>query len=655
MKTTNTNRLTKEIKRHAITLQGAFALAALMGLGVTGAHAQVLWSTSGGSAWLTGSNWTGSAVPTAAQIAQFGVNPTAATGVGINFNGTTNSGIQINGQKIQDVGAIEVTSARAAAFLVGNNSTSSGATGIVRFLGVSVNSVPGTVLRNNSNQAFTLQNVQGSGSQTTAYVLGNAASNVVNVDSTGNIVISSAVSGAGATSKLVLNAASSGDLRLSGAGTWTGGTDVAGGAAGGRLRIDAVAALPTTGTVAVSTGGRITLNLAGTYGGAAQALTFNPNQTTNPSLDILSGAAVTWQGTVALNADTRVEANGGAGTLTFSGNVSGSSTLIKQAAGNLVFSGTGNTATGGTQIGNGTVTVNSGSGLGTGSLTLFQTSTNNTALTLNNATQSIGNLSSSFTAVTGTQTQVVTLTGTALTVNQSSDTTYGVGAVSNLTSTIAGTGSLVKSGAAGLTLTGANSYTGATTVSNGTLALQAGSPGALNTTSAVNVNAGTLLLGASNQVNNTAKLTLNSGTFNTGGFSETLGALILSATSPLDLGAANASVVNFATSNLETWSPTAFLDVLNYSGVVSDFGTPVGTPGDALFFGSGSSDLTLSQIAAIRFVNPSGYIGSYGATLDANGQVLVAVPEPATIFGALGLLGLVGYRERRRFFPLAQN
>jgi hypothetical protein len=79
---------------------------------------------------------------------------------------------------------------------------------------------------------------------------------------------------------------------------------------GGRLRIDAVAALPTTGAIAVNTGGRITLNIAGTYGGASQSLTFNPNQTINPSLDILSGAAVIWQGTFVLSADTRIEANG---------------------------------------------------------------------------------------------------------------------------------------------------------------------------------------------------------------------------------------------------------------------------------------------------------------------------------------------------------
>jgi hypothetical protein len=119
---------------------------------------------------------------------------------------------------------------------------------------------------------------------------------------------------------------------LSNANTYSGGTTVAGGTAGGRHRVDGAVSLPINWPVAVNTGGRITLNLVGTYGAVAQSLTFNSTQTTNPSLDILSGAAVTWVGTVALSADTRIEATGAAGSLTFSGNLSGSGSLIKQAA-----------------------------------------------------------------------------------------------------------------------------------------------------------------------------------------------------------------------------------------------------------------------------------------------------------------------------------
>src|SRR5438034_256209 len=57
--------------------------------------ARILWSASSASPWLTGSNWTGGAVPTNSQIAQFGSNPTSGTlGVGINFGSTTNAETQ---------------------------------------------------------------------------------------------------------------------------------------------------------------------------------------------------------------------------------------------------------------------------------------------------------------------------------------------------------------------------------------------------------------------------------------------------------------------------------------------------------------------------------------------------------------------------------
>ncbi|HQR07847.1 MAG TPA: autotransporter-associated beta strand repeat-containing protein [Gemmatales bacterium] len=375
-----------------------------------------------------------------------------------------------NGANNQAVGAIEITSSRAAAFLIGNSSSSVG--GTLTLNGATVNSIANTILRNNSSQSFTIQNTQGAGASTMAVALSNATANVVNVDSSGSIIISSNISGSGKS--LTLNAGSTGDLRLSGTNTWDGGINIAGGSSGGRLRIDAVAALPTTGTVAISTGGRMTLNLAGTYGGVSQALTFNPNQTANPSLDTLSGAAVTWQGTVAINADTRIESNGSAGSLNFSGNVSGSGTLIKQATGNLILSGSGNTMTGGTQIGSGTITVNNGSLLGTGALTLAQTGTNATTLTLNNTAQSVGSLSSTWVAVSGTIAQTINLNSTTLSINQAIDGTFGTGAVSTLTSTIAGTGAIIKSGAGMLSLTSANTYDGTTTINNGLIGIDDG-------------------------------------------------------------------------------------------------------------------------------------------------------------------------------------
>lgn len=441
------------------------AVATLLLAAAHSAASDVLWSSSGGSAWLTGSNWTGGNVPTATDNAQFGANPTGTNGVGINFANTTNAGTQVNGQRVEEVGAIELTLARTSSHLIGNSSGTAGATGTLRLMGATVNSITHTVLRNNSSQNFTLQNTQGSGNQTMAVELGDATNNVVAMDGSGNITISSNVFGS--SKKLRVQGAGSGDLILSGSNTFTGGIELAG---SGKLRLGAASALPTTGNISLSESGRLRFATAGTYGANTQTLTLNPNQTANAAIDLqTSNIAVTLATNIALDADSRIESNGGSGALMLSGNLSGSGTLVKQAGGNLILSGTGNTATGGTQIGNGAVTVNSGSKLGTGPLTMFQTSTNNTALNLNNTAQTIGNLTSQFTAVTGPQTQVITLNGTALTVNQTTDGTYGTGAVATLTSTITGSGSVTKAGGAALTLTGANTYTGTTTVSAGKL------------------------------------------------------------------------------------------------------------------------------------------------------------------------------------------
>lgn len=61
---------------------------------------------------------------------------------------------------------------------------------------------------------------------------------------------------------------------------------------------------------------------------------------------------------------------------------------------------------------------------------------------------------------------------------------------------------------------------------------------------------------------------------------------------------------------------------------------------------------TLAQINFYSGGNGSVLVGngseiSFGTP--ANSFEVVPVPEPGTIFGGLALLGLVGWRERRRF------
>jgi autotransporter-associated beta strand protein len=116
-------------------------------------------------------------------------------------------------------------------------------------------------------------------------------------------------------------------------------------------------------------------------------------------------------------------------------------------------------------------------------------------------------------------------------------------------------------------LNGANTYSGTTTVSGGTLAL-----------------------GAADRLPDAPKLILAGGTLATRGFGETLGALAVSSgASVLDFGSGS-SVVTFADSSAETWTGT--LTLLNYTS------TPSGGGPDRLFIGS-SASLSAAQLAKI--------------------------------------------------------
>ena len=176
-------------------------------------------STNAG-AWLTNANWSLGTVPTSAQIAEFQLNPSASPfNVGINMNGATN-----NGSKNQIVGAIQVTSARSNPLLIGNSSTTAGASGTLTLAGATVNSVNNVILRNNGGGLLTIQDTAGTGNQTMAVALGNTTDNVVDIDASGGITVSSIVTG---TSKhLTLGGSGTGALTLSNANTYTGGTTV---------------------------------------------------------------------------------------------------------------------------------------------------------------------------------------------------------------------------------------------------------------------------------------------------------------------------------------------------------------------------------------------------------------------------------------------
>ena len=179
----------------------------------------------------------------------------------------------------------------------------------------------------------------------------------------------------------------------------------------------------------------------------------------------------------------------------------------------------------------------------------------------------------------------------------------------------ASTGTFILSGASANTY-GSTSANGNTTVSGGTLKL--------NKTAGVNavpngtliVNGGTLLLGAANQIANTVPMTLGGGTFNTGGLSETLGTLAVTANSTTSLGANG--ILAYADSHAVAWTASKTNTITGWSGTLVTGG---GT--NQIKFGAASTALTSTQLGQVKFLNPAGKsAGTYNATILSTGEVI---------------------------------
>lgn len=391
------------------------------------------------------------------------------------------------------------------------------------------------------------------------------------------------------------------------------------------------------GTLTKNGTGTFTLNGANTFGGSGQTVAVNAG-----ILQISSDAALgNSANSLALNAATlssaasfssaRAVALSGNSTfdtainsLTLAGVVSGGGNLIKAGTGILTLSGA-NTYTGGTTINSGTVSINSAASLGSGT----------GALAINAGALEVA---------TGFSTpRNITLGNVASTIQVDGAQNYTVNGV------LGGAGALNKAGNGTLILTGANTFTGETIVDTGTLNLAATSGDALANTTAITVNAaGTLLLGASNQINNLTPITLNGGTLDKGNFSEGtasvagLGALSLTDDSHLNFGTGTVGVLDFS-SFAPGLSPDAFtLTIDNWTGTANAVGS---NSTDRLIFNSDQ----ISNLAAFTF---TGYASGATEFSLGNGfwEVTPAtpVPEPTTYAtSALALLALA-YQQRQK-------
>ncbi|MDI5432885.1 autotransporter-associated beta strand repeat-containing protein, partial [Salmonella enterica subsp. enterica serovar Kentucky] len=291
-----------------------------------------------------------------------------------------------------------------------------------------------------------------------------------------------AISGSGQVVK-------SGDetLTLSGANSYTGGTTIS----GGTLVASNVEALGSgdvtdNATLELNTGGDFDNNIGGTGSvvkSGDKTLTLSGANSYTGGTTISGGTLVATNvealgsGDVTDNAVLELNTGGD-----FTNAISGSGQVVKSGDKTLTLSGA-NSYTGGTTISGGTLVASNVEALGTGDIT------DNATLELNaggDFANNIGGtgsvvksgdktltLSGSNTYTGGTTISGGTLVATNVealgTGNVTDNATLELSTGGDFANNIGGTGSVVKSGDETLTLSGANSYTGGTTISGGTL------------------------------------------------------------------------------------------------------------------------------------------------------------------------------------------
>jgi autotransporter-associated beta strand protein len=553
----------------------------------------------------------------------------------------------------------------------------------------------------------------------------NAAVGGLTINGTGALVISGVIannSAANTNAKNLTVNMSTGSLTLSNANTYTGSTTLS----SGTLILGNKQAFGIGGTVAwngVSTSATTSLTGAnaiantGTFGGTntftgtnsielSGALSQNASRTTTNNMT--GGAVLTYSGaTFALSTTATANTHNfnGSGNTVVSNIISNGGTAT---TGNITQSGTGsltlsgaNTYAGKTTISNGTLSASSINSVTGGAAN----SNLGAPITVANGTIDMGGTTNTgtlkYTGSGETTDRVINLAGSTggATIDQSGTgllkftsnltapglaatderktltlqgSTAGTGEISGIIvdSTLGTAGqlatSVTKAGTGTWTLSGANTYTGTTTInaSGGTLEVAnngATTSGRIGSTATITVNSGgTLLLsgaGNNDRINNSAGIALSGGTLSKGtGSSEGtgaqkvagvvtgtsavgLGALTLAANSTIDFGTGTVGTLTFA-----SFTPAGFvLNITNWTGTASGLDTTnsgIDGVNDRLIFNA-------DQTANLAFFSFNG-IGAAEIALDGGFFEVVPIPETSTwIIGALAL-GAVGFTQRRK-------
>jgi fibronectin-binding autotransporter adhesin len=490
----------------------------------------------------------------------------------------------------------------------------------------------------------------------------------INTNSGTTLTYGGVITGAGTLTKSGL-----GTLILSGTNTYSGITTIS----EGTLEISAdrnLGAVPLSATAA-----SITFN-----GGTL-------NTTAYITLDAYRGITLTGAGTINTNSER---------TLTYGGVITGAGTLTKSGLGTLILSGT-NTYSGITTISEGTLEISADRNLGAVPTSLTATSITFNGGTLNNTSDiwldtyrgitltgagtintnggrplTYGGVITGAGTLTKAGLGTLTLTGTntytgATTISAgtlSVTGTLGSGTYSNtiensgtlsigttnqiLSGIISGTGALIKAGDGTLTLSNANTYSGATTISAGTLSVT-GTLGSGIYSNTIEIN-GTLSIGTTDQtlsgiISGTGALTkVGAGTTltlsNANPYSGpiTISDGTLSVTGTLGWGTYSNTIENSGTLSIGTFNQT-LSGIISGSGALTKAGagtlTLTGTGTNTYTGGTTISEGTLSigrdtRLGAVPLSATAASITFNGGTLNTTASFTLNTNRGITLTGA---------------------
>jgi len=409
-----------------------------------------------------------------------------------------------------------------------------------------------------------------------------------------------------------------------------------------------------------------TPTMNGTY--YVNALKFDPNATTSYTIT-QAGNTLNLQGNVpsiiqdsAANqtisgGKINFSSNGvidtyGAGSLTISSYFSGTGTITKLDSGTLILNGTTASTNSGAwnitgglveetatsnEMGSGAITVGSGA---TFELTGAQNLTN--ALNLTGSGSSGAGALEFAPGTTGAS----TMSG-AVAIGGSTSINTGANGTLTLSGAISGSiGTLTFSGPGTTILSGANTYSGTTSVTAGTVDLNTvTSGGNYSVAGNLSISGGTVKDGASNELSTNTNLTVTGGTYNMGAYSETVQSLSGSAPGAVAIGGGTLTVSE-ATSGTSTYSGTlsgtggftkAGSGTQNLNGTNSYTGATTVNSG-TLGIGSALSSTAITVNGGILQTNASSVLsGSSVVTVATGGTVnLNSTAQTISSFSSTG-------------------